>query len=192
MSALASRPASTAPAHDSVARAHDSVARAAALVAAALLGGAAVVALAVNVAGQAGAREALAFSFPELPRTAGEALDILLNNLRVLAGVLLAALVARVAATTMRPLVHVCDAALVLAASVHAVLIGAGIAAYGDRMVAALLPHGPLELAAFSLALGLYVRVRRHPLPARTWAATAGTAVLLLTIAAPVEVFLAL
>jgi hypothetical protein len=191
MSALASRPASTAPAHDSVARAHDSVARAAALVAAALLGGAAVVALAVVVAGRAGAREALAFSFPDLPRTAGEALGIALNNLRVLAGVFVAALVARTAATAMRPLVYVCDGALVLAAFVHVALVGAGVAAYGGRMVASLLPHGPLELAAFSLALGLYVRARRHALPVQVWVATGGAAVVLLAIAAPVEVFLA-
>jgi hypothetical protein len=187
VSALASSPTGAAERADLVA-----LTRAAALVAGALLGAAALVALAVIVAGRAGAREALAFSFPELPRTAGEALGILLNNLRVLAGVLLAALVGRAAATAFPPLVYVCDGALALATLVHVVLIGAGIAAYGDRMVAALLPHGPLELAAFALALGLYVRVRRHPLPARVWAATAGAAVLLLTIAAPVEVFLAL
>jgi hypothetical protein len=175
----------TGPAHDVV-----PPVRATALIAALLLGGAAAVAAVVAVTGRAGAREALVFSFPALPRTAGEALGILVNNARVAAGVFVAALVAQVAAPA-RPLVYVCDAALALAALVHVVLVGAGIAAYGGRMVAALLPHGPLELAAYSLALGLYVRVRRAPLPPRAWAATGGAALVLLAIAAPVEVFLA-
>ena len=33
-------------------------------------------------------------------------------------------------------------------------------------MLRAALPHGPVELAAYSLALSLYLQARRRPLPA--------------------------
>ena len=45
-------------------------------------------------------------------------------------------------------------------------VVGAAIGAYGTRMVGAMLPHGPVELAAYSLALALYLHGRRRALPA--------------------------
>ena len=43
---------------------------------------------------------------------------------------------------------------LVGAIAANVLVVGAAIGAYGPRMVVAMLPHGPIELAAYSLALG--------------------------------------
>ena len=48
----------------------------------------------------------------------------------------------------------------------NVLVVGAGLGAYGARMVRAELPHGPVELAAYALALGLYLQGRRRALPA--------------------------
>ena len=45
-------------------------------------------------------------------------------------------------------------------------VVGAALGGYGTRMVRAMLPHGPVELAAYSLALALYLQGRRRALPA--------------------------
>ena len=47
-------------------------------------------------------------------------------------------------------------------------LVGAALGAYGTRMALAMLPHGPLELAAFATALALYLDARRGPLAIHT------------------------
>ena len=59
-----------------------------------------------------------------------------------------------------------CSAAAVAA---NVIVVGASFGAYGTRMVRAALPHGPVELAAYSLALALYLqgRTRRAPGPTR-------------------------
>ena len=51
----------------------------------------------------------------------------------------------------------------VIAANV--LVVGAGLGAYGERMARAELPHGPVELAAYALALALYLQGRRRALP---------------------------
>ena len=48
----------------------------------------------------------------------------------------------------------------------NVLVIGAGLGAYGERMARAELPHGPVELAAYALALALYLQGRRRALPA--------------------------
>jgi hypothetical protein len=152
------------------------------------------VALTVVVLGREAARELLGFGFRPLPRTVGEAASILLNNARVLGGVLIACYVAQLAsagAPWLRAMRHLCDAVLVAMAAVHVLLVGAGIGAYGTRMIISLLPYGPFELGAFSVALSLYVAARREPLAPRRWLASGGAAVVLLAIAAPLEVFVA-
>jgi hypothetical protein len=71
----------------------------------------------------------------------------------------------------------------------HVVLVGAAIGAYGEPAVSALLPHGPVELAAFSLALALYVGARREPLTLRPALTVAGFAVAGLVVGAVIEVY---
>jgi hypothetical protein len=68
-------------------------------------------------------------------------------------------------------------------------LIGAAYGAYGERTVAATLAHGPFELAAFSLALGLYVSARRERLPRGVLVTVSLAAVAALALAALLEAF---
>ena len=68
-------------------------------------------------------------------------------------------------------------------------VVGAALGAYGTRMARAMLPHGPVELAAFALALGLHLHGRRRALPAGRIAAAIAASVVLLAIAAVLEVF---
>ena len=60
---------------------------------------------------------------------------------------------------------------------------------YGERMVRAILPHGPFEVAAYSLALTLYTQGRHRPLPAVRLAGTIAASVALLALAALLETF---
>ena len=48
----------------------------------------------------------------------------------------------------------------------NVLVVGAALGAYGERMVRAMLPHGPVELAAYALALALYLQGRSRALPA--------------------------
>ena len=68
-------------------------------------------------------------------------------------------------------------------------MIGASFGAYGTRMVRAALPHGPVELAAYSLALSLYLHGRRRPLPARCVVAVLALSVSTLALAAVLETY---
>ena len=66
---------------------------------------------------------------------------------------------------------------------------GVSFGAYGSRMTRAALPHGPIELAAYSLALGLYFQGRHCVLPARHILAVAVLSTALLAAAAALETF---
>jgi hypothetical protein len=163
-----------------------------------MVGFAGLVAATVAMVDAEGARAWLGFTFPGLDPRAGEALSILANNLRLLVAILVACAVAQLArdesaATPVgratRVVVLLCDAVVVTAAAVHALLVGAGVGAYGGRMIDALLPHGPVELAAYSLALALYGAARRERLSASRWAAAALGSALGLGLAAVLEVF---
>jgi hypothetical protein len=178
-------------------------------VALALVDLAAGTAMVVTLVGDAEIRAWLDFSFAGLPEHLGEVVSILGNNLRILAGLLAACLVAnlglgisqdaasgvgrsRLTDKFARVVVVVCDCMVAGSAIAHALIIGAGIGAYGGRMVLALLPQGPLELAAYSLALALYVRARRTDVELHQWIAVAGVSVTTLLLAAPLEVFIQL
>lgn len=164
-----------------------------------------VAALAVSVFAAADVRDLLGYGFDGIPDRVGEVGAILLNNLRMLAGVFAAAAVAQLARGVAtdgsalgalvsgfgRALAWVCDLAVAGSALGHALLIGAATGAYGDRLLSFLLPHGPFELAAYSVALALYVEVRRGAVPARRWIASAAVAVGALALGAPLEVYLA-
>jgi hypothetical protein len=82
-------------------------------------------------------------------------------------------------------------AELVVAGAVAAniVLIGASVGAYGQRMLAATLPHGPVELAGDALALALYWQGRRRRVALGDVAVVAAVSVGLLAVAASLETF---
>ena len=69
------------------------------------------------------------------------------------------------------------------------IVVGASFGAYGTRMVRAALPHGPVELAAYSLALALYLQGRTRPLPIRHVLAVAALSVSVLALSAVLETF---
>ena len=152
-------------------------------------------AIVVRLLGAAAARDRLGMTFPGVEPEMGVMLSVLANNTRVLVGVLAACVVAQVAChrerrgAIERLAVWGCDLAIVGAAAFHALLIGAGVGAYGTRMVVGLLPHGPLELATFSLALGLYCTARRERVTPRRALAVAAVCVLGLAASAALEVF---
>ena len=68
-------------------------------------------------------------------------------------------------------------------------VVGAAVGGYGTRMVRAMLPHGPVEVAAYALALALYLLGRSRPLPTARLAGTIATSVALLAVAALLETF---
>jgi hypothetical protein len=164
-------------------------------VALAMLGGAAVVAAVVALLGAGAVRDALAFPFTGVPDRLGETGSILVANVRLAAGVGVAAAVAQARLRRgSRPLAlaaRACDVGVLLALAANVAIVGAATGAYGGRMVAAMLPHGPLELAAFSLAVAAHRRARTQRLGARWALAVAAAVVALLAVAALLETFAA-
>jgi hypothetical protein len=139
-------------------------------------------------------RRLLGFTFSGVPAGLGSTLSILANNLRMLGAVVLACAIAQLAGANDRlsnGLVRACDGVIVGVATAHAVAVGAGVGAYGGRMLVALLPHGPVELWAFSLALALYVAARRDRITWEHCLAIFMVCALQLSVAAALEVFVA-
>jgi hypothetical protein len=181
-----------------VTAATSAIRREAPAIAAGLVATTLAVAVAVRIMWAADVRRALAFPFAGIPARLDEAASILANNARLLAAVFAAVLVAQSPwigdpdarwGPVMRALLAAVDAVLALAVALNVALIGAALGAYGARMAAAMLPHGPLELAAYALALGVYVRARREPLSARHVLVVGGCCLGLLAIAALLETF---
>lgn len=144
------------------------------------------------------AREALGFGFGGVPRTLGEAAAIFLNNVRLMAAVGAAALI--VQSPRLGPdgsgaslgaggrlLRAAVDLALLAVVAFNVAVVGMALGAYGGRMLVAMLPHGPIELNAFAVALALYLRARQEPLRAAAALPLAGLALALLALAALVE-----
>ncbi len=163
----------------------------------------AAAALVVHTACPAWARSVLGYRFPGVPPEVGEAWAIFAHNMRKLAGIYGLALVLQAPwlpgdrAAADRPRWHpalatLCDLAVTatLAGTVLAVVLGLG--GYGTEMVRALLPHGPLEVSAFAVAVVLYLAARRRPLRPRRAVTLVAASVTLLAIAALLETFLAL
>jgi transketolase C-terminal domain/subunit len=75
------------------------------------------------------------------------------------------------------------------AIAANVLVVGAAVGAYGERMVRAMLPHGPFEVAAYSLELTLYLEGRRRPLPAARLTGTIAASVALLALAALLETY---
>ena len=167
-------------------------------VAAGLTGATLAVAAIVRIAAAADVRRALAFPFAGIPAQLDAAAVIFANNARLLAAAFAAVLVAQSPWLAGRDasrgpvaaaLLAAVDASLVLAIAVNTILVGAAIGAYGTRMIAAVLPHGPLELLAYSSALALHLRAHHGPLASRQILTTAGGCLAVLALAALLETY---
>jgi hypothetical protein len=161
------------------------------------VGASIVVAAVVGVAMRAEARRWLGFSFRGIPARPDIALGIFANNLRSILGVFGLLLFARLAdrspdLRTRRWTVRLGELILLGAVAANVVTLGAGLGAYGQRMVRAVLPHGPVELAAYSLALALYLQDRHRPLRVYYIVRVAAVSVALLAVAAALETFVSL
>jgi hypothetical protein len=154
----------------------------------------------VHLAAADPARELLGYRFAPLRADLTQAASIFATNARKLAGVLGLALVVRSArpsgergggrsARWAQVLILACDAGVVGVLGLSLVLVAAGLGAYGREMAAALLPHGPLELAAFALALSLYRDARRRTVTLHRALTRAALGVLLLAAAALLETY---
>lgn len=172
--------------------------RLAGLVAAALTVACGMTALAVHMCFAAAVRRWLAFPFTGIPTTPVEAAGIFMHNLRALGavgGLVLIAQSAYWTARTAQPgplhgtLRRLGEALLAAAVAANLIVIGASVGAYGARMLRAALPHGPIELAAYSLALSLYLKARRRPLPAHCVLAAMALSASMLAIAAVLETY---
>jgi hypothetical protein len=173
--------------------------RHAAVIAMAATVAALAVAIVIRVGWAPAARRTLGFAFAGVPARVGTAASILAANGRLLLAVLAAVLVAQspwLPGLGARPgpvtivLRTAIDVVLVLAVAANVGLVGAALGAYGMRMLVAMLPHGPLELAAFATALALYRDARRGPLPLRRVLTVAGGCLAALSVAALMETFL--
>jgi hypothetical protein len=165
-----------------------STAQLAGIVAAALTAAALLAAVVVRLALGGEARRWLGYRFPGVPAHLSTAVWILGHNTRGLAGVLGLLMVAQLAdARAQLALRSAGEVVLAGAIAANVLVIGAAIGGYGTRMLVAMLPHGPVELAAYSLALGLYLRGRRRALPVARMAVVACASVALLALAAALE-----
>jgi len=168
------------------------------IVAAALTAAALLTAVVVHLALADEARGWLGYRFPGVPAHLSTALWILGHNAHGLAGALGLLLVAQLAARSPGParaqLVLRSAGEVLIAGAIagNVLVIGVAIGGYGTRMLVAMLPHGPAELAAYSLALALYLSGRRGALPIARMAMVACASVALLAVAAALETWVSL
>jgi len=197
------RPA--APAQQSAPAAEPSLAataRLAARLAGVLTVAVSTIGIAVHLGCAGWVRQQLAFHFPGVPARAAVAATVFVHNGHALVAIGGALLVAqspylmtpaaqggRVHRAVHQAMRVVCEAALAAAIGANVIVIGASFGAYGMRMVRAALPHGPVELVAYSLALALYLQGRRRPLPTRHASTVAALSISALAAAALLETF---
>jgi hypothetical protein len=158
----------------------------------------AAVALAVHVWFASAARRWLAFPFTGLPPRPEIAASILVHNLRALAAIGGLLQIAQSGCWTRageepgwahRAIRRTGEVLLGAAVLANVIVVGASLGAYGARMLRALLPHGPVELAAYSLALSLYAQGRNQRLAARQALVVIAISVALLALAAVLETY---
>ncbi len=151
-----------------------------------------VIAGVVAMAAPVQARGWLGFTFPRLAARPAVAVGIFAHNLRSLSGVFVLLIFARLAPRapdkrSARLGVRLGELILAGAITANVVVVAAALGAYRQRMLLALMPHGPVELAAYSLAIALYLQDRRRNLPAAYVAKGGAACVALLAIAAVLE-----
>jgi len=160
------------------------------------LAGVLLVAALVDVALAGEARTWLRYGFRGLPARPNVAVVIFAHNVRAILGVFGLLLVAQLAAR--RPggpgraqRLILASGELILSGVILAnvLVVGAGLGAYGERIARAELPHGPVELAAYALALALYLQGRKRILPTGQLAKVVAASVALLALAATLETF---
>jgi Stage II sporulation protein M len=161
----------------------------------------AIVAIVTAAVWGTGMRRWLGFSFGGVKPTAGAVLSIFANNMKLVVAAALAAAVAqlkvrsaaghptRVDANTLGWVSPICELSLLVAALANIAIVGIALGAYGGRMLLALLPHGPFELAAYCVALNFYFTARRRLLSSWAWATALASSSVLLAIAAVLETF---
>lgn len=155
------------------------------------------VAVVVSLILAATSRRWLAFPFAGLPARPAEAVSIFAHNLRALAAVAGLLLVAQSpywagkdgGGRLHRIIRHGGETLLGAGVAANVIVIGASLGAYGTRMVLALLPHGPVELAAYALSLALYLEGRQRRLALAHMLAIAALSVAALALAAVLETF---
>jgi hypothetical protein len=155
-----------------------------------------LVAVVVDAAFATTARGWLDYPFSGIPEHASVAAEIFAHNLRALAGVLGAQIVAQAGwrrpggpSHTQKIIQRLAELVVAGAVAANIILIGASIGAYGQRMLVAMLPHGPVELAGDVVALALYWQGRRRHLALGDLATVAAISVGLLAVAAALETF---
>jgi hypothetical protein len=168
-------------------------------VVAALLAVIAATGTVIRLVAAAPTRRWLDYPFTGVPARPGEAAVIFAHNGRALFGVFGLLLIAQVAlrepagpGSVQHALRSAGESLLAGLIAANVLVVGASLGAYGPRMARAMLPHGPLELAAFALALALYLQGRRRARPVRYLLTTGATSVLLLAAAAALETFVTL
>jgi hypothetical protein len=154
-----------------------------ALVAIALIAGTALLVRALGADDRTHALLGLRFAGPGGNRA--DALQAAGTNLRLAAAALIAAWAVR-----GRPRLRLAlDATLAVVAALNLATMGLALGAYGSRLLASVALHGPLELAAFSLAGGAYLAARAGELGAGRLAIAAGVAVVLVAAGAVAETY---
>jgi hypothetical protein len=157
-----------------------------------------LVALVIRAGFASSTRRWLAFPFAGIPSTPAEAAGIFIHNLRALVAVFGLLLVAQSGywagrngqpGVVHRTLRRLGEALLGAAIAANVIVVGASLGTYGARMVRAALPHGPVELAAYSLAVALYLQGRSGPLAIRHVLALAALSMSALALAALLETF---
>jgi|tagenome__1003787_1003787.scaffolds.fasta_scaffold20465747_2 hypothetical protein len=143
------------------------------------------------------ARHLLAFPFTGVPATPGQALAIFAHNARMLAAIGGLLLIAQSPLRTVgtpgrasRALRQLGELWLGGIGAANILVVGAAVGAYGDRMIRTLLPHGPVELAAYAFMVALYRHGRHAALAPRDIATVAAASAGLLALAAALETFL--
>jgi hypothetical protein len=138
----------------------------------------------------------LNYRFSGVPARPHEAVAIFVHNGRALAGVFGLLLIAQTAlrggaqpGLVQHAVRNAAEAVIAGLIAANVLLVGAGLGAYGGRMARAMLPHGPVELAAFALALAVYLQGRCRALLAWYVVTAGATSVLLLAGAAVLETY---
>ena len=167
--------------------------RAALTLAAAITAATLAVAIVVRLALAAEVRRRLDFGFAGVPATPEAALSIFAANARLLAVVFAAIAITQIAWRRRRHAAGGVDrhAARARGRAATRSWSAPRSAPTAPACSPPSLPHGPVELAVFALALALYLRARRAQLPRRHIAAVAATCVSGLALAAALETFAA-
>lgn len=148
------------------------------------------VAAVVHLTGAASARRLLAFAFPARPPGLDASWGIFTGNLRLAAAPLAGALLLQLAdrdGGAVKLGRTLLDAIIAIFLGLNVVIVGAGFGGYGARMIQYALPHGPVELAAYSCALTVYTTARAGHLHVRQAWLLPSASVALLAVAAVLE-----